>query len=101
MLSLFSSLRSFTLQLDKMFCWTVVSKYLISYVFFCSCRRERDHSEAEMSQSLHKISELQEHVQEKERQFAELQEQVSFPVFFVTRSNYATCSYISVPCLKF
>lgn len=26
-LSLFSSLRSFTLQLDKMFCWTVVSKY--------------------------------------------------------------------------
>ncbi|WZY81353.1 hypothetical protein YC2023_027737 [Brassica napus] len=38
-------------------------------------RRERDHSEAEMSQSLHKISELQEHVQEKERQFAELQEQ--------------------------
>ncbi|KAJ4907579.1 Uncharacterized protein Rs2_11237 [Raphanus sativus] len=38
-------------------------------------RRERDHSEAEMSQSIHKISELQEHIQEKERQFAELQEQ--------------------------
>ncbi|KAJ0261693.1 hypothetical protein HA466_0047640 [Hirschfeldia incana] len=38
-------------------------------------RRERDHSEAEMSQSLHKMSELQEHIQEKERQFAELQEQ--------------------------
>ncbi|CAH8389395.1 unnamed protein product [Eruca vesicaria subsp. sativa] len=40
-----------------------------------SLRRERDHSEAEMSQSLHKMSELQEHFQEKERQFAELQEQ--------------------------
>ncbi|KAL1206630.1 hypothetical protein V5N11_027194 [Cardamine amara subsp. amara] len=38
-------------------------------------RRERDHSEAERSQNIHKISELQEHIQEKERQFAELQEQ--------------------------
>ncbi|ESQ43133.1 hypothetical protein EUTSA_v10012857mg [Eutrema salsugineum] len=38
-------------------------------------RRERDHSEAERSQNIHKISELQEHIQEKERQFSELQEQ--------------------------
>ncbi|KFK26984.1 hypothetical protein AALP_AA8G319300 [Arabis alpina] len=38
-------------------------------------RRERDHSEAERSQNIHKISELQEHIQEKERQFTELQEQ--------------------------
>ncbi|KFK26988.1 hypothetical protein AALP_AA8G319700 [Arabis alpina] len=38
-------------------------------------RRERDHSEAERSQNLHKISELQEHMQEKESQLTELQEQ--------------------------
>uniref|UniRef100_A0A1J3IC04 DUF7725 domain-containing protein n=1 Tax=Noccaea caerulescens TaxID=107243 RepID=A0A1J3IC04_NOCCA len=38
-------------------------------------RRERDHSEAERSQNMHKISELQEHIQEKERQYSELQEQ--------------------------
>ncbi|KAL0875195.1 hypothetical protein Bca101_024900 [Brassica carinata] len=38
-------------------------------------RRERDHSDAERSQNIHKLSELQEHFQEKERQYAELQEQ--------------------------
>ncbi|CAH2070076.1 unnamed protein product [Thlaspi arvense] len=38
-------------------------------------RRERDQSEAERSQNIHQISELQEHIQEKERQFTELQEQ--------------------------
>ncbi|KAF5765722.1 hypothetical protein HanPI659440_Chr15g0605871 [Helianthus annuus] len=38
-------------------------------------RRERDNSEAERAQHLNKIHELQEHVQEKERQFLELQEQ--------------------------
>ncbi|CAA0409582.1 unnamed protein product [Arabidopsis thaliana] len=38
-------------------------------------RRERDHSEAERSQNIHKISELQEHIQEKESQLSELQEQ--------------------------
>ncbi|CAH2070068.1 unnamed protein product [Thlaspi arvense] len=38
-------------------------------------RRERDHSDAERSQNMHKLSELQEHIQEKERQFTELQEQ--------------------------
>ncbi|GJY57409.1 hypothetical protein Tco_0456524 [Tanacetum coccineum] len=38
-------------------------------------RRERDSSEAERAQHLQKIHDLQEHVQEKERQFLELQEQ--------------------------
>ncbi|KAL1206626.1 hypothetical protein V5N11_027190 [Cardamine amara subsp. amara] len=38
-------------------------------------RRERDHSEAERSQNMHKISELQERIQEKESQLTELQEQ--------------------------
>lgn len=38
-------------------------------------RRERDNSEAERAQHLQKIHDLQEHVQEKERQFIELQEQ--------------------------
>lgn len=38
-------------------------------------RRERDNSEAERAQHLQKIHDLQEHVQEKERQFLELQEQ--------------------------
>ncbi|XP_010555751.1 PREDICTED: uncharacterized protein LOC104825162 isoform X2 [Tarenaya hassleriana] len=38
-------------------------------------RRERDHSEAERSQHIQQICELQEHIQEKERQLIELQEQ--------------------------
>ncbi|KAI3705866.1 hypothetical protein L1987_76115 [Smallanthus sonchifolius] len=38
-------------------------------------RRERDNSEAERAQHLQEILELQEHVQEKERQLMELQEQ--------------------------
>uniref|UniRef100_A0A251UNT4 DUF7725 domain-containing protein n=1 Tax=Helianthus annuus TaxID=4232 RepID=A0A251UNT4_HELAN len=38
-------------------------------------RRERDNSEAERAQHIQKIHELQEHVQEKERQLMELQEQ--------------------------
>ncbi|GMI71632.1 hypothetical protein like AT5G53620 [Hibiscus trionum] len=38
-------------------------------------RRERDHSEAERAQHLKQIHDLQEHVQEKERQLTELQEQ--------------------------
>ncbi|GMI76516.1 hypothetical protein like AT5G53620 [Hibiscus trionum] len=38
-------------------------------------RRERDHSEAERAQHVKQIQDLQEHVQEKEGQFIELQEQ--------------------------
>ncbi|XP_059667300.1 uncharacterized protein LOC132312804 isoform X2 [Cornus florida] len=38
-------------------------------------RRERDNSEAERGQHLKQIHDLQEHIQEKERQFMELQEQ--------------------------
>ncbi|KAF3432755.1 hypothetical protein FNV43_RR23857 [Rhamnella rubrinervis] len=40
-----------------------------------SFRRERDHSEAERAQHIKQIHDLQEHVQEKERQLIELQEQ--------------------------
>ncbi|CAN6861048.1 unnamed protein product [Brassica oleracea] len=38
-------------------------------------RSERDHFEAERSQNIHKISELEEYFQEKERQYAALHEQ--------------------------
>ncbi|XAR71589.1 hypothetical protein NMG60_11017939 [Bertholletia excelsa] len=38
-------------------------------------RRERDNSEAERAQHLKKIHDLQDHIQDKERQFIELQEQ--------------------------
>ncbi|KAF5732440.1 hypothetical protein HS088_TW18G01135 [Tripterygium wilfordii] len=38
-------------------------------------RRERDHSEAERAQHIQQIHDLQEHIQEKERQLIELQEQ--------------------------
>lgn len=39
-------------------------------------RRERDHSDAERSQHVKQIHELQEHFQEKERQILDLQDQV-------------------------
>ncbi|KAI4338024.1 hypothetical protein L6164_016379 [Bauhinia variegata] len=38
-------------------------------------RRERDHSEAERAQHIQQMHDLQEHIQEKERQLLELQEQ--------------------------
>ncbi|XP_024178378.1 uncharacterized protein LOC112184348 isoform X1 [Rosa chinensis] len=38
-------------------------------------RRERDHSEAERAQHIQQLHDLQEHIQEKERQLIELQEQ--------------------------
>ncbi|KAE8717481.1 RNA polymerase II degradation factor 1-like isoform X5 [Hibiscus syriacus] len=41
-------------------------------------RREHDHSEAERAQHLKQIHDLQEHIQEKERQVTELQEQHRF-----------------------
>lgn len=40
------------------------------------CRRERDHSEAERAQHIQQIHDLQEHIEEKDRQLIELQEQV-------------------------
>jgi hypothetical protein len=39
------------------------------------CRRERHHSEAEKAQHIKQIHDFQEHIQEKERQLIELQEQ--------------------------
>ncbi|XP_018459339.1 uncharacterized protein LOC108830240 [Raphanus sativus] len=54
-------------------------------------RRERDHSDAERSQNIHKLSELQDHFQKKERQYAELQEQVCFtPSSYVWTTILAT-----------
>jgi len=43
---------------------------------------ERDHSEAERAQHIKQIHDLQEHIQEKDRQLIELQEQV-WSLFFV------------------
>lgn len=39
-------------------------------------RREHDHSEAERAQHIQQIHDLQEHIQEKDRQLIELREQV-------------------------
>lgn len=47
------------------------------------CRRERDHSEAERAQHIKQMHDLQEHIQEKERQLIELQEQVCLFAFMV------------------
>lgn len=56
------------------------SKWVTSPIFFffpfILCRRERDNSEAERTQHLKQIHDLQEHIQEKERQLLELQDQV-------------------------
>lgn len=51
------------------------------------CRRERDHSEAERAQHIKQIHDLQEHIQEKERQLIELQEQVFTLSFFSCACN--------------
>lgn len=47
------------------------------------CRREHDHSEAERAQHIKQIHDFQEHIQEKERQLIELQEQVRLFAFMV------------------
>ena len=60
------------LDLVNIFCIAIALK-LVSVG-----RRERDHSEAERAQHIKKIHELQEHIQDKERQLMELQEQVCF-----------------------
>ena len=59
------------------FFWRFVEPFEIKmggFSFFC--RRERDNSEAERAQHLKQIHDLQEHIQEKERQLIELQDQV-------------------------
>lgn len=43
-------------------------------MFFC--RRELDNSEADRAQHIKKIHDLQEHIQEKDQQLIEMQEQV-------------------------
>jgi hypothetical protein len=50
------------------------------------CRRERDHSEAERAQHIKQMRDVQEHIQEKERQLIELQEQVCIFAFMVCTS---------------
>lgn len=49
----------------------------MSHILTILCRRERDNVETERAQHIKQIHDLQEHIQEKERQFLELQEQVS------------------------
>lgn len=41
------------------------------------CRRELDHSEAERLQHIKQLHDLQEHLQDKERQLREVQDQVN------------------------
>lgn len=50
------------------------------------CRRERDHSEAERAQHIKQIRDLQEHLQEKERQLIDLQEQVCIDFYALDES---------------
>jgi hypothetical protein len=81
------------------------SHFLFNYMLYCNstiyshfwkwrflnllnkcCRRERDHSEAERAQHIKQMRDVQEHIQEKERQLIELQEQVCIFAFMVCTS---------------
>ncbi|KAF8056716.1 hypothetical protein N665_1269s0003 [Sinapis alba] len=64
-----------TVKLDNEAAWAKEGLLREQNKELTTLRRERDHSDAERSQNIHKLSELQEHFQEKERQYAELQEQ--------------------------
>lgn len=68
---------------------TTCTTYIITFPF----RRERDNADAERAQHIKQIHDLQEHIQEKERQFVELQEQVS--LLFFCSVNMFICSTFS------
>lgn len=68
-------------------CWLRFKLYEQVCKFGVYCRRERDHSEAERAQHIQQLHDLQEHIQEKERQLIELQEQVCL---------FACISYFSI-----
>uniref|UniRef100_A0A5B7B017 DUF7725 domain-containing protein n=1 Tax=Davidia involucrata TaxID=16924 RepID=A0A5B7B017_DAVIN len=64
-----------TIKLDNEAAWAKEDILREQNKELASFRREHDNSEAERGQHLKQIHDLQEHIQEKERQFMELQEQ--------------------------
>ncbi|KAK6936628.1 hypothetical protein RJ641_033658 [Dillenia turbinata] len=63
------------IKLDNEAAWAKEDLFREQNKELATYRRERDNSEAERAQHLKQIHDLQEHIQEKERQFLELQEQ--------------------------
>ncbi|GLT66648.1 hypothetical protein SLA2020_390030 [Shorea laevis] len=64
-----------TIKLDNEAAWAKEDLLREQNQELASFRRERDHSEAERAQHIKQMHDLQEHIQEKERQLIELQEQ--------------------------
>lgn len=62
--------------------------YLCIILAPLDCRRERDTSEAERAQHVKQIHDFQDHMQEKERQFMELQEQVYQLLYLIALPKY-------------
>ncbi|KAF3942652.1 hypothetical protein CMV_030715, partial [Castanea mollissima] len=63
------------IQLDNEAAWAKEDLLREQNKELASFRRERDHSEVERAQHIKQIHDLQEHIQEKERQLIELQDQ--------------------------
>ncbi|KAA8533551.1 hypothetical protein F0562_031015 [Nyssa sinensis] len=63
------------IKLDNEAAWAKEDLFREQNKELASFRREHDNSEAERAQYIKQIHDLQEHIQEKERQFMELQEQ--------------------------
>ncbi|GMY07603.1 hypothetical protein FCV25MIE_02842 [Fagus crenata] len=64
-----------TIKLDNEAAWAKEDLLREQNKELASFRRERDHSEVERSQHIKQIHDFQEHIQEKERQLIELQDQ--------------------------
>ncbi|QHO16223.1 uncharacterized protein [Arachis hypogaea] len=64
-----------TIKLDNEAAWAKQDLLREQNKELATFRRERDHSEAERAQHMKQIHDLQEHIQEKDRQLIELQEQ--------------------------
>ncbi|XP_044492610.1 uncharacterized protein LOC123216261 isoform X2 [Mangifera indica] len=63
------------IKLDSEAAWAKEDLFREQTKELATFRRERDHSEAERAQHIKQIHDLQEHIQEKDRQLIELQEQ--------------------------
>ncbi|RYQ84454.1 hypothetical protein Ahy_B10g103801 isoform E [Arachis hypogaea] len=64
-----------TIKLDNEAAWAKQDLLREQNKELATFRRERDHSEAERAQHMKQIHDLQEHIQEKDRQLIDLQEQ--------------------------
>lgn len=64
------------IKLDNEAAWAKEDLFIEQNKELATVRRERDTSEAERGQHLQQIHDLQEHIQDKERQLIELQEQL-------------------------